>query len=638
MKFDSHSRKGVDGPNDSLIIWDLEGVPNYKDHCVVLWKNVAEKKNKGIISVPELIEENAAHFREMYVNWLYRVASGEFRSISLIEHLKLRKNLSYWWLTLLNEKCNYSKSRHIEDAICYLAFVHWACHRPVKNISLATNNHDLALCIRRWCLKHSVEFEIMNKTCLFFLVAHARRFFFAVVQPIAAMRWLFKYLLGYWCVRGSGIAAWRGSQAQITLVSYLPKITEFSQKNGKFYSQYWGNLPKTLRSDKVKTNWLHLNDLENSKPLHSIPAEMVRAFNESGEGNETHATLETFLCVSVVFKALLDWFKLIWRAVLCNKEWNFQLANQDELWLLFTRDWWRSMIGSAALNNTLNHRLFETAMRSLPNQRLCCYLRENQSWEASLIQTYRAQHKGSLIGFAHSTIRFWDLRYYTDSKIFLSKKDKLNSLPDKVAVNGDAGLEALTQSGYPKDNVVEVETLRYNQNSVGQRSGKASRPISRKSLLLLVLGEYERDNTRFHLKLLNEASNRLPFSIECIVKPHPNCPVEPKEYPNLKIELTGEDIEGLVKRTDVTYVSEVTSAGIDAYLNGAKVVSSLKAHALNMSPLLNFEGVFFVRTSEQLTSTLEVLYSSKNTLQKKTNYYNIDRALPRWKKLLYNIT
>ena len=44
---------------------------------------------------------------------------------SIIEHLKIRKNFSYWWMTLLVEKCNMLKSTQIDNIIKLLALELW---------------------------------------------------------------------------------------------------------------------------------------------------------------------------------------------------------------------------------------------------------------------------------------------------------------------------------------------------------------------------------------------------------------------------------------------------------------------------------------------------------------------------------
>ena len=44
------------------------------------------------------------------------------------------------------------------------------------------------------------------------------------------------------------------------------------------------------------------------------------------------------------------------------------------------------------------------------------YLQENQGWEFALIQVWEKAKSWELIGVPHSTIRYWDMRYYFDSR------------------------------------------------------------------------------------------------------------------------------------------------------------------------------------------------------------------------------
>ena len=67
---------------------------------------------------------------------------------SLIENLQLYPDFNYWWMTLLNEKCNCAKSLCIKDAIRMLAFEDWSVNQKIKNLVLVTANKKLVKCFR----------------------------------------------------------------------------------------------------------------------------------------------------------------------------------------------------------------------------------------------------------------------------------------------------------------------------------------------------------------------------------------------------------------------------------------------------------------------------------------------------------
>ena len=85
-----------------------------------------------------------------------------------------------------------------------------------------------------------------------------------------------------------------------------------------------------------------------------------------------------------------------------------------QLWILLKHSFTSSLLGPQAIKNLLYARQFNAALQSLQPQRACFYLQENTDWEPLLIQSWRLAMHGSIIGVPHSSVRFWDLRYFND--------------------------------------------------------------------------------------------------------------------------------------------------------------------------------------------------------------------------------
>ena len=83
--------------------------------------------------------------------------------------------------------------------------------------------------------------------------------------------------------------------------------------------------------------------------------------------------------------------------------------------------------------------------------------------EFGLIQAWRESGHGTLIGYLHSMLRFWDLRYYRNSQNFKFQSVDGDQIlrPDHFAVNNKHDYVELQQRGYPMDELVKVEALRY---------------------------------------------------------------------------------------------------------------------------------------------------------------------------------
>ena len=119
------------------------------------------------------------------------------------------------------------------------------------------------------------------------------------------------------------------------------------------------------------------------------------------------------------------------------------------------------MLGPVAISNALFLNLFEQVLKSQSYQKMGFYLLENQAWERALIYAWKASGHGDLIGVQHSTVRYWDLRYFSDFRNYERKNCNDMPIPDRVALNGKVSITAYRDGGYPENMLVEVEALRY---------------------------------------------------------------------------------------------------------------------------------------------------------------------------------
>ena len=64
-----------------------------------------------------------------------------------MEHLEISPGFSFWWMSLISQKLNYSASPHITTAIRLLAFDLWTRDKNVDSITLTSDDKALAECI-----------------------------------------------------------------------------------------------------------------------------------------------------------------------------------------------------------------------------------------------------------------------------------------------------------------------------------------------------------------------------------------------------------------------------------------------------------------------------------------------------------
>jgi surface carbohydrate biosynthesis protein (TIGR04326 family) len=618
----------------SILIWDAEGTPPDGERTPVLWREFVSSAQPEAVSIPTLIETNADLLKKRYLAWVYELGEKSIQGKRLVEHLQLRPGFSYWWMTLFVEKCNFSKSKQIDDAIRLMAFDEWAAHQSISRVVLATANQPLAECIRLWCTNLGVVFEWQRVAKPMSPLSWVKQIYYAAPHTLQALAWLARYLMDRWPLRGVGLKEWQQTDGRVTFFSYLFNLVPDAAKQGCYKSRYWAHFPDELKREGCKTNWLHLYVKDTLLPTSKQAADTICAFNKTSWKEQNHVTLDTFLSFRVIFRTLSDWCRLLWICISLKNKLRAEQGDVLTLWPLFENDWRKSVFGAVAISNLLNLNLFEAALECLPLQQKGVYLQENQGWEFGLIQAWLSRGHGRLIGTPHSTMRFWDLRFFFDPRSYRRTGNNDLPLPNQVALNGQAVLDEYKNGGYPVDDLVEVEALRYLYLSEANVEAESIQTKIRGVMHILVLGDYLLSNTQLQMSLLVQALPSLPETTIITVKPHPACPIHIADYPSLCMTVTMEPFSKLLEECNVAYTSPATSAAVDAYCAGVPIVSVLDPNTLNLSPLRGYEGVLFASTPEELVAALTSAATATRALEDQKKIFTLDLELPRWRKLI----
>lgn len=615
----------------SLLVWDQNEDPQTNQQ-ILLWNGYTEAKNQ--ISIFKVVEQNADELKKEYLKLVYNLGEKRLNGQSVINHLQLRKNFNYWWMTLIVEKCNYSKSTWINDAIRLLALEKIIIINRVAKISLVTSNKILAKCFRLLCLKHKIEFDCHQRSGIKPSQSLFKQLYGFLPKLLQAIVWFSSNIVSRWKLRGVGLKAWKSTTGQITFVSYFFNLVPEAAKKGLYESRYWANLPESLFEENVATNWLHIYIKDSVCPSVKHAGKLIKKFNETEQKKQTHTTLDTFLGWKVIWYTLLDWLLLFKVGRKIRGLGDIENDYSGYLWPFMKLDLDESLYGRTALINLLYFNLFEEALQLLPKQKKGVYLQENQGWEFGLIQAWKAASRGNLIGVSHSTVRFWDLRYFFDSRSYNGVVSSQLPRPNMIAVNGKLSREAYCLGGYPQDELVDVEALRYiHLKTLSKKSDTLL--YNNKPIKVLILGDYLAENTHLQMQLLDEAFPSISTNITLLVKPHPNCHIISSDYPRLKMDVTMDSIPSLLSKCNIAYTSNVTSAALDAYCANVPVISILNPRTLNMSPLLGVDGVEFVSgAGELINAIVKIKSGEKNNKINSEDIFWLEPKLPMWRNLL----
>jgi len=613
-----------------LLIYDGEDfqIDTPKD-LILLWSDFNDNPSKSTISIPRYIESNPEFFRNKYLKYIYKLGKKKFNGKTVAEIMQIRKDLSFWWLTLLVEKCNYSKSKQIANAVKMFAFESIIDHRVVKKIDLISNNNELAQVFNDWCKKNGAKFTCKPLSSIKAKQEKLWRKIYSLLPYfLKAILWFLYRLYSRWPLKNVGNEQWKISDANTTFVSYFFNLDDKSIIKKKYKSAYWADLPNEISKKKIKTRWIHLWVESGLVSTARKARKILNELNKDSLSMQSHVFLESFYSFGTIARTLWDWIILCIHVRKLNHKLAITNENEINLLPLLEKDWKMSIFGPDGIHNLLILNLFESAFANLPKQKKGIYLQENQSWELSLVYVWKFYENMEIIGCPHSTIRFWDLRYFNDPEIYKDTKKFAMPMPNFVAVNSQVAKEMLVQNGYPVDRIKSVEALRY----LHLLNYPIKRDTIKKNKKLLVLTDYSYENTSLQMNFLEKAAEYI-MEWEICIKPHPACFVKISDYPNLtkaNVMVSTKPLEKLIPHFRVAFTSSVTSAAVEAYVSGLFIISILNPNTQNFSPLKNTTDVKFVSKPEEFSSALKSNYS----ILEKNVYFKLDNKLTSWKKLL----
>lgn len=623
-------KKSMD-KGETLLVWDAEGAPPSGDWTIVLWRQYADSENSALISIARLVEQESDELRARYLAWIYDLGEAEIKGKRVLDHLALRPGFSYWWMGSLTQKFNVSGGSLIDDAIKALAFEKLVVARQAATVILISSNRHLAECLQKMCRVKNLacEWRPVKRQVSSLKIRSSYNSLPCSWQAFIYLAWYVIKAIPLCVHKKSAIPEHAG---EVMFIDVLVHLDKRAMTKGCFISNYWTALIEKLSEWQIKSNWLHLYYRHPKVPSSIKAQHLIGRFNKSSEASQFHVLVERSLNFRVLGRAVRDYFRIRRSAAFLGDIDEIRPEGSDlNLWPMHAAEWRDSLCGREAMRNCLRLSLFEEALNCFPAQRIGVYIAENQPWEMALVSAWKAAGHGFLVGAPHTTIRFWDLRYHYDARSYANGKENGLPLPDILAVNGPAARENVLASGYPRERIAEVEALRYLHLLGGRPDNEAERS-TRGKMRILICGDFLAETNRRILAWLDIAARSLPDDTVYVFKPHPAFPLNPADYPVLKLKMTQEPLAGLLSDCDVVFTSNITSAAVDAYCSGVPVIQMLDGKTFNVSPLRGLKDVVYVTNPLELAEALSK--ARDRNCKVAVSYFCLDKALPRWRKLL----
>ena len=598
----------------SLTVWAVPGLPPKTLDDAILWEAfLPDDKPPGWISLPDYVHRERERLRSRYQSWLISVSSSDVKGVTLASFMSIRTNLSYWWMTLPTDNALAVDSPAYR-IVRLFALSDVTAEIDFDHITVVTDQPHLAETVALWARSAGKSVTIDTNDAS----GNRKEYAPGTRAPMLAMLRVFWNHLRI-ALQASRKAG-RGATGQgVMLVDYLAHLRT-PRQDGAFQSNYWGPLVGMLEPWPEPVNWFHIPAKYATPAIIRSDVDRCAAFNTA---HSRHSLLHSYLDLRTLGRALRDYARIQrfgWhlrrnRNVFLERETGLDpspLLN-DLLQDQFT--------GRTAALNACWINVWESAINALPQQRLGIFLFENQPWELAFLAAWRRSHFGRLLAVSHSTMTFWDLRYFPGE---FADDPRSRPTPNAIVVNGPLMKAAALQGGYSEHLLPIAETLRSQPEEASQDAAFSD---------VLVLGEYDVAHDKEIIEIARNFADASRPAARVTYRPHPTAKIDASSLPAEWSLSRHPTINAAVATSRISICGPTTSAALDARLMGKSIVVIGLANTFISCPALGLPNVYVAKTTgEAMSLAKEVL--SEPVIALDPGFVCRDSQLTHWHRLI----
>lgn len=554
------------------------------------------------------LEKNRDALRKEYLEIIEQINQSKVFKKKLKDSYLLNSEDDLWHMSLINEKNPY-KSKSIFEIIKILALRHYIKKNNISKINLYGCNSEVYKTIYLFCKLEKIKIKncrkkknlIIEKDTILGTFIYANYFFIKLI--IIKFKIIFKKKKRQ-----------PKNQNNIVFFSYLVHLVK-NQK--KFYSKLWGNLPEKLKGLE-NINWCHDYFPSNQISSTAEAIALIDSFNTNGK--HKHFFLDENIQLRSLF---LIYFYFI--TFYLKTKFNFNLKNfffvkkyNLNFWYLLKNDFNRSLAGDVLIYNLYYYFLYKNLLNNKKKIKLGIFIFENQGWEYTFLKSWRKFNHGLIIGTINSTVRFWDLRYFSLNKNF-------KFLPDKIFLNGNYSKKQF-RNFVDKKKLVISEAIRYLYllNIKKQKKIKNS---------VLIFGDISENTTLEILEKIHINSDKLQ-NFHFFFKPHPTMNFKKiqkiRNMNTFTIINNNKFSSSSLAKYEYCICCDSTSAVIESLFLNLKTIIFRSENNLNLCP---FKGLSVVSNFNDLEKFLIKKNDTKNINIKKVLFMKTNLKI--WRKFIY---
>ena len=584
----------------------------------ILWNT--SKNNPNYFSVTDYLEENAQEIRYTFLEYIHELKDKKIDGLSIDKFLNIDKNLSLWDLSRIVEKCPF-KDDNILEILKIFFFVknYKNINYPEKVVFYEITNKETIKVLKNY-LNNKVIYSFEN--CKITSVRNDG----IILNILRSVKFIIILFINSFLIKKNNQKVSSNEHQTINFFSYFAHLDVNLLKKNIYYSYQWTEIFSVITQFYKKINIF--NHYVPSKSYKSVVDVNKINNNLKNSDNSNFYLIDSFYNFNIILKTLIKYVQIIanYKKIKKFQKIFFHNEYKIDLWPLHKKQYYLSMYGSSLVQNIIWIYFFKNILSKFKNQKIGFFLYEGQSWERALCYYWKFYNLKNLIGVAHSTIRFWDLRYHYSSKSFQND----NVHPHKVVVNGDMQYNELLSSNYPKDKIIFAEALRYlHLKKVKYDTFKKFKP---KKIKIIVLGDVIYEYTKNLINLIGESFDILE-NYDLYLKFHPANVIKLPNAYQKKITIITNKMSYIISSFDIAIGSCSGSANLEFFLSGKPLYIYKDPKQLNLSPLRSDSLVKFFQDKIQLANILKIKYSKFNKIDLE-NYFLLNNNIPLWKEII----
>ena len=581
--------------------------------------------------MPQEIQAHREPLRREYLRWLHEIGLCDVRGRPLRDRVLLRPSLSYWWMSV--PACySLDPNSPVYNVIRLGVLERLASEWGADTVTLLCDGHGPTKLLRNWARETGRSFSNRHvqghgsAPSTYERLRIIKSAVLVAIPPLGALSVLLSIgkQPGF---RRSQIVS--DAESTTVMIDYLAHLGQSPSSPGTFSSNFWGPVVGLVQQSGC-TNWLHQS--ANRPARRSLLKDVKVLDSWEIPDHVRHDLLHAGATFRIKARATRDYLRVIcWGLSLRRKRKIFSSdKGNTSHWLAFRgafRDEW---YGVTAMLNCLYLNLLEDYLTKLPRADLGIYILENQPWEMALLHAWRAAGHGKLVGFAHSTVLYWNTRIFKDPRDLWAEAGPGGlPCPDLIAVNGPPMRDALETGGYPASRLVDVEAVRFTETSVCAQGTNGTAPS------LLILGEYSLELTTQMLKFVELAVKASKFPGRILFRDHPTRRFEQVSSSSWFDVDQSDSGSRAIKAADLVVCGALTSAAVEAILAGRPTFLIADGRVLPCSPADSLDPTW-VLSPRTLTTELERLQTTKTVGHGSgvDSYFFANGMTRRWVNLL----